>query len=333
MTETLLPYLACFLLGFVIMMYVLLDGFDLGVGILFPWVNNRCHRDVMMNTIAPVWDGNQTWLVLGGALLYGCFPIVFSTLLPIFYIPIMTMSIALVFRGVAFEFRFKANQSKVLWSFVFGISSTIAAFCQGVILGTFVHGMATPGPILPHDWFTPFSLFAGVGVVTGYALLGSTWCVLKTEGAIQHLMKKTSSYLLWALLFMMTVVSIWTPLSGSYYAERWLHYPEILYLSPLPILSLAAIITAWRSLNNHRHEALPFSCVISVFLLSFAGFFYSVWPYMVPNQYTIAEAGSDAVSLKFVLVGAMICVPMLSAYTAYGYYIFRGKVSKDAFYH
>ena len=333
MTDAQLPYMCAFLVGFVIMAYVLLDGFDLGVGILFPWTKSKDHRDIMMNSIAPVWDGNQTWLVLGGALLYGCFPLAFSTLMPIFYVPILTMSLALVFRGVAFEFRFKADKAKVLWSFVFGISSTIAAFSQGVILGTFVHGMASPGGIPVNGWFTPFSLFAGLGVITGYSLLGSTWLVIKTSGELQQTMARTSKHLLWAYLFMMIVVSIWTPLAGDYFFHKWISFPRLFYLSPLPILAFSCIIIAYRSLLTRKHEALPFLCVTMVFLLAFAGFLYSVWPFLVPHHYTIPQAASDASGLRFVLIGALVLIPVLGAYSAYGYYVFRGKVGKSAFYH
>lgn len=329
--DALLPYLAAGLVSFVIMMYVLLDGFDLGIGILFPFIRDKSHRSIMINTIAPVWDGNQTWLVLGGALLYGCFPSAFSALMPLFYFPIIIMSLALVLRGVAFEFRFKAAKESTLWCYVFSLASITAAFCQGTILGSFVYGVGHPTCTRALGCNT-FSFFTGLCVVGGYALLGATFGVLKTKPPLQSQLVKLSKYLLICMLFMLVVISLWTPLSSTIYAEKWLRYPTILWLSPLPIASIIALITAWLGLQKKPDSAIPFLSVIAVFVLAFVGFFYSVWPYMVPNTLTITQAASEPKSLGFILAGAIVMIPVLSAYTAYGYYVFRGKVEENTFY-
>jgi cytochrome d ubiquinol oxidase subunit II len=224
------------IISFAIIMYVLLDGFDLGIGILFPWVKNTEYRDVMMSTVAPVWDGNETWLVLGGASLYGAFPVAYSTLLPILYMPLMIMLAALIFRGVAFEFRFKAHRSRFIWDTAFALGSTLAAFTQGVILGTFVqgYGETLPATISPYQWLTPFSALTGMAVVTGYALLGSTWLIAKTVGDLQDKMFHAAKILLFFVACFLLIVSIWTPMIDPQVMARWFSIPNIFYLSPLP---------------------------------------------------------------------------------------------------
>lgn len=319
-----LPLLWAVIISFVVIMYVILDGFDLGVGILFPWVKSHEQRDIMMSTVVPVWDGNETWLVLGAACLYGAFPLAYSTLLPTLYMPIMLMLAALIFRGVAIEFRFKAEKSRFLWDIAFSGGSTLAAFCQGLILGTFVIGYTALGK--PYQWLTPFSVMTGLAVVSGYALLGSTWLIAKTSDGLQNLMYRYAKRLLLTVAFFMLVVSIWTPLSYARIFDRWFSYPNFIYLSPLPLLTAIVFAWNWHALNK-RAEHLPFILSISLFIFAYIGFCISDWPYIIPHRVTIAEAAAPESSLKFLLVGVCLLLPVLLSYTYYAYRVFRGKVS------
>lgn len=334
--DHILPVIWAGIIAFGILMYVLLDGFDLGIGILFPWVANHKQRDIMMNTVAPLWDGNETWLVFGGASLYGAFPLAYGTLLPILYLPIMIMLIALVFRGVAFEFRFKAHRSLFIWDAAFCIGSTVAAFCQGLILGTFVHGY-TGGQtnLLAGEyfvWFSPFSIMTGFAVVIGYALLGATWLIIKTEDDLQNMMFRAAKILLAVVVFFVAAVSIWTPLVDPAIAHRWFSLPNFYYLALLPLLTFAAVIYAAISLRK-RYEYTPFIMSILLFVFSFLGLGISMWPYMVPRSITIWQAASDSKSLSFLLVGTCILLPILIAYSVYAYVIFKGKTGHDVGYH
>ncbi len=323
-----LPLIFAGLLAFIIIMYVILDGFDLGIGILFPYVANAQQRDQMMNSVAPVWDGNETWLVFGGSILYGAFPIVYSTLLPTLYIPLMIMLAALVFRGVAFEFRFKAHRSQIIWDIAFAAGSTLAAFCQGVVLGTFVQGYdpSTLSNGASYIWLTPFSLLSGVALVFGYALLGATWLIGKTTSDLQEKMFHIAKILLPIILLFIGIVSLWTPSIDSYVWQRWFTMPNTLYLSVFPITTVVVAIFAWRALWQ-RQEYLPFYLTIMVFLLCYAGFGISAWPYIIPHQVTIWQAASNRSSLLFLLIGVSILLPVLIGYSLYAYRVFRGKVS------
>jgi cytochrome d ubiquinol oxidase subunit II len=327
-----LPLIFAGLLAFIIIMYVILDGFDLGIGILFPYVANARQRDQMMNSIAPVWDGNETWLVFGGSILYGAFPIVYSTLLPTLYIPLTIMLAALVFRGVAFEFRFKAHRSQIIWDIAFAAGSTIAAFCQGVVLGTFVQGY-DPSALsngASYAWLTPFSLLSGIALVFGYALLGATWLIGKTTSDLQEKMFHTAKILLPIILLFIGIVSIWTPMISPYVWQRWFTMPNTLYLSILPLTSIVIAIFAWRALWQRR-EYLPFYLTITLFLLCYAGFGISAWPYLIPHQVTIWQAASNRSSLLFLLIGVSILLPILLSYSFYAYRVFHGKVSHEGY--
>ncbi len=315
------------LIGFILIMYVLLDGFDLGIGILFPLSESEHERDQMMNAIAPVWDGNETWLVFGGAMLYGAFPSVYGTLLPILYMPIMLMLIALIFRGVSFEFRFKAHRSKPLWNWIFSISSVAAAFFQGVILGCYVQGFPhEQGRILSEEilWLTPFSLLTGIALICGYALLGATWMIIKSNKRIQQKMVHAAKGLLVLVSLFLLVISIWMPLHDKLIFERWYSFPNLIFWAPLPILTIIMLIMAWNSLAK-GHEWRPFIYSIFVFLCSFAGIAISVYPYLIPYHLTIWEAAAPDKTLSFILVGVIVMLPVLIGYTLYAYYIFRGK--------
>ncbi|MGQ3891754.1 cytochrome d ubiquinol oxidase subunit II [Legionella sp. CNM-4043-24] len=324
-----LPLIFAVLLGFIIIMYVILDGFDLGIGILFPFTANETERDTMMNSVAPVWDGNETWLVFGGAMLYGAFPKVYGLLLPILYMPIMLMLIALIFRGVSFEFRFKAKTTKPIWNWTFAISSVAAAFFQGVILGAFVQGFPideSSMTINQPDWLTPFSLCTGIALVCGYALLGATWMIIKSSGRLQrHMIHHARGLLVLVSLFLI-FVSIWTPLHSDEIFNRWYSFPNILLLSPLPLLTAIAIYQIWKNLNT-ASEYKPFIYSIVVFLCAYIGIGISVFPYLIPHQVTIWEAAAPDSTLLFVLVGVVIMLPILLGYTLYAYYLFRGKSS------
>ncbi|MDP3269359.1 MAG: cytochrome d ubiquinol oxidase subunit II [Legionella sp.] len=322
-----LPFIFAAILAFIIIMYVILDGFDLGIGILFPFTHNEKERDQMMNSVAPVWDGNETWLVFGGAVLYGAFPQVYGLILPILYMPLMLMLIGLIFRGVSFEFRFKANKSKPLWNWIFSISSIAVSFFQGVILGCFVQGFnvdETAMTINNPDWMTPFSLLTGIALVCGYGLLGATWTIIKVEDRLQKHMVHIAKGLLIMVSIFLVFISIWTPLHNTEIFYRWYSFPDILFLAPLPLITMLMVYLTWKSLDK-GHEGRPFLFSIIIFLCSYAGIAISVYPYLIPHQVTIWEAAAPDSTLKFILIGVVIMLPILIGYTLYAYHVFRGK--------
>jgi cytochrome bd ubiquinol oxidase subunit II len=330
-----LPLIWAGLIAFAVLAYVVLDGFDLGVGILFPLVPGEANRDEMMNSVAPVWDGNETWLVLGGGGLFAVFPLAYSIIMPALYAPIIIMLLALVFRGVAFEFRWKTRRGQFLWDWAFAFGSTVAAFAQGVALGALVQGIKVEGRAYAGgwwDWLTPFSLFTGVALVVGYALLGATWLILKTE---DHVQRRAYAIAFWAApltLAMIGAVSLWTPFLDPLYAERWFGWPHILLAVPVPLLVLAAAYVLLRGLTERR-ETSPFLAALSLFVLSFIGIGISFYPNIVPHSVTIWDAAAPDNSLSFLLVGAVVLVPLILLYTAYSYWVFRGKVKAVGGYH
>jgi cytochrome d ubiquinol oxidase subunit II len=316
------------IVGFAIIMYVILDGFDLGIGIMYPWVSDEKERHTMMQSVLPVWDGNETWLVLGGATLYGAFPLAYSMILPTLYIPIMIMLGALVFRGVCFEFLHHAERSKTLWTFFFSAGSTVAAFCQGVVLGTFVQGYGHDAATIlvgHYKWLTAFSMFCGIAVVFGYCLLGATWLIKKTENELQQSMRHRAKILLIFVALFMLLVSIGTPFVDSSITQLWFSFPNMLYLAPLPIVTLLTFIYLWRALHK-ENDNVPFYASIALFLLAYIGFAISVWPYIIPRAFTIWQAAAPLSSQMFILVGLVILLPVLLFYTAYSYKVFKGKV-------
>ncbi|HEX7046373.1 MAG TPA: cytochrome d ubiquinol oxidase subunit II [Gammaproteobacteria bacterium] len=319
------------IIAFGVVVYVVLDGFDLGVGILFPFARSHEDRDAMMNSIAPVWDGNETWLVLGGAGLFGAFPQAYAILLSGLYIPLMLMLFALILRGVSFEFRFKAHSSRYLWDISFTAGSMLAAFTQGIVVGAVVQGI--PEQVTPFHWLTPFSLFTGLAVVCGYALQGATWLVMKTENDLQDWAYGKSNALLFALLVFVGGVSVWTPYIEPRIAERWFSLPNFYFLSQVPLLTLIVAGSLWYTLKRRRNDRLPFVFGIVLFLLAYAGLAISVWPYLVPWRLTLWEAASTESTQIFLLVGTLIILPFVIGYTAIGYRVFRGKVRSDAGYH
>jgi cytochrome d ubiquinol oxidase subunit II len=331
-----LPLLWALIIAFAVTMYVLLDGFDLGIGILFPFAPSHDDRDVMMNSVAPVWDGNETWLVLGGGGLMAAFPIAYGVVMPAIYIPLIIMLLALVLRGVAFEFRFKADYSRVLWDAAFIIGSFLAAFAQGLALGAFVQGFAVEGEKFvggAFDWLSPFSLMTGIGLICGYALLGATWLVAKTEGALQAWSRRVAVRALYAVAAFIALVSLWTPLQQPAIAERWFVWPALLYLSPVPAVTALLVFGLWRALHRVDTEWGAFRCAIGLFLLSFLGLGISLWPYAAPRAITIWQAAAQRETLIFLLVGVVILIPIILGYTAYAYWVFRGKVRAGEGYH
>jgi len=329
-----LVYIWILIIGFGILMYVLADGFDLGVGILFPFARSEEERDIMMNTVAPVWDGNETWLVLGGAGLLAVFPLVYSVFLPALYIGVFLMLAGLIFRGVAFEFRFKADPDKRrLWNWAFFGGSVVAAFAQGAVVGTFIQGFETEnmryvGGAL--DWLTPFTVMTGIGLVAGYGLLGVTWLLLKTEGETQQWARGWAYRLLIVVMAVFVIISIWTPLTDAFVMERWMG--NIAWLWVLPALTLLLAAGLWRALSC-CYEATPFLATIGLFLLFYLGLIISKWPYVVPPDYTFWDAASAPESQLFLLIGLLFVVPFTLMYTAWTYYVFRGKVRADSGYH
>jgi cytochrome d ubiquinol oxidase subunit II len=330
-----LPLVWAGIIAFGVFMYVLLDGFDLGIGILFPFARSGEDRDLMMNSVAPIWDGNETWLVLGGTGLLAAFPLAYSTILPALYIPVLIMLIALIFRGVAFEFRFRANTNRWLWDWSFTLGSALATFAQGVVLGAFIRGFEIEGRHFAgglFDWVNPFTLMTGAGLLAGYALLGSTWLIIKTEGGLQAWARRIAIPILAVVLAFIAVVSVWTPLMHEEIAGRWFSWPNIALLSPVPVATAALAYALFIGVRRD-HELTPFLAAVGLFLLSYVGLAISIWPNVVPPDISIWEASSSPATQRFLLYGVAVVVPLILLYTAYSYYVFRGKVRADAGYH
>jgi cytochrome d ubiquinol oxidase subunit II len=322
-------------LGVGVFLYVLLDGFDLGVGILYGFAPDRDSRNLVMNSIAPVWDGNETWLVLGGLVLMGAFPLAFAIIIPAVYFPIFIMLLALIFRGVAFEFRYRDAEHRTFWDRAFNYGSIIGAFAQGIVLGAFIQGFQTDGRHFgggSFDCFTPFSLLTGLALVFGYSLLGAGWLILKTEGALQNWARGLGRWSLFGVLIGIAAVSLWTPFMKAEIAERWFSWPHIVILAPVPIVTALIAYWEWRSLNN-RSEAAPFIGAVCLFLMSYLGIAISLWPMIVPYKFTLWEAASSESTQTFFLVGTLFLLPIILMYTGWSYWVFRGKVRADIGYH
>jgi cytochrome d ubiquinol oxidase subunit II len=313
------------IIAFSIVMYVVMDGFDLGIGILFPFLDDKADRDTAMNSVAPVWDGNETWLVLGGASLFAAFPLAYATILPALYLPLIVMLLGLIFRGVAFEFRFKAEGRGAVWDWSFAGGSAVATFAQGIALGAFVQGFDRP-------WLSAFSIFTGVALIGGYAALGCAWLILKTEGKIQQRAWKLMTPLALILLGAIAVVSLWTPLAHPTIAERWFTLPNLFYLSPVPLAVAALAFGMWRAIAR-RNDRAPFPIALALFLLGYLGLGISLWPNVVPPSISIWDAAAPRETQLFLLVGAAILIPIILGYTAYSYRVFRGKVSGTGYHH
>lgn len=323
---------------FATLMYIVMDGFDLGIGILFPFIRSGEDRDVMVNSVAPVWDGNETWLVLGGAGLFGAFPLAYAVIVDALTIPLTLMLIGLIFRGVAFEFRFKATPAhRPFWDKAFLGGSILATFCQGIAVGAVISGFSVTGRQFSGsqlDWLTPFNLFCGLGLVIAYALLGATWLAMKSEDPLQKRMRVLTPALLLTLLVVIAVISVWTPLRHPNIAERWFSLPNLLFLLPVPLLVMLCSLWLWRSVStaNSLH-ATPFVLTLGLIFLGFSGLGISIWPNIIPPGITLWQAAAPPQSQGFMLVGALFIIPIILVYTFWSYYVFRGKVQPGEGYH
>ncbi|MGG5822502.1 cytochrome d ubiquinol oxidase subunit II [Falsiroseomonas sp. HW251] len=342
-----LPLIWALLLATAVFLYVVMDGFDLGVGILFPWLD-RESRDVAVSSIAPVWDGNETWLVLGGGGLLAVFPLAYAIVLPALYMPLIVMLLALIFRGVAFEMRFRqeTEAGQRAWDRSFQWGSTLAAFCQGVALGGFVQGIEVEGRAYAGgwwDWLTPFSVLTGIGLVIGYGLLGATWLVWKTEGALHERARGLAGVLAWLTLAGIAGVSLAMPFLQPAFRARWFGLPHILFVWIVPVAVIALAVLLFRALaappiEGKRtsllwRDAIPFGCALGLFLLCYAGLGISLWPHIVPPGITIHDAAAPPATQAFLLAGAAVLVPLILIYTGFVYWIFRGKVRAGEGYH
>jgi cytochrome d ubiquinol oxidase subunit II len=328
-----LPTVWAFIIAFAIFAYVVMDGFDLGIGILFRWIPTGRERDTAMNTIAPVWDGNETWLVLGGGGLMAAFPLAYGTILSALYAPIVAMLLALIFRGVAFEFRWRDPGHRPLWDVAFGLGSTVAAFAQGVTLGALLQGIAIQNRAYAggwFDWLTPFSMLVGLSLVCAYALLGSTWLIMKSEGTLQERGYRMAFRLAIATIVAIAVVSAATPFLSDVYWQRWFAWPQVLFTAQVPLLVAIATVVFFASLRR-RHHYTPFLMALAMFTLCLAGLGISLFPYVVPPGITIWEAAAPTASLLFMLPGALVMVPIILAYTGYSYWVFRGKTGHEGY--
>jgi cytochrome d ubiquinol oxidase subunit II len=333
--EWYLPVIWAALIGTAVVMYVVLDGFDLGIGILFPFAKREAERDQMMNSVAPFWDGNETWLVLGGGGLLAAFPLAYAIIMPAVYLPVILMLLALIFRGVAFEFRWVAQSSKRWWNLAFAGGSIVAAFTQGMVLGALLQGIEVKGNQYaggPFDWLTPFSLLCGVGVIAGYGLLGATWLVLRTEGAVAERSREQAKYLLGAVLVAMGIVSLWTPLLIERIADRWFSLPNFFYLAPIPVVTALLAFMVWKWLNDKREHA-PFVGTIGLFLLGYTGLVVSNFPYLVPPSLTVWQTAAAPSSQIFMLIGTVFLLPVILGYIVFVYWLFWGKIREGEGYH
>nr|WP_277346429.1 cytochrome d ubiquinol oxidase subunit II [Sneathiella chungangensis] len=337
MLEFDLPLIWAAIIAFAILAYVSLDGFDLGVGILFPLVPEKSgHRDVMMNSVAPIWDGNETWLVLGGGGLLAVFPLAYAVVLPALYLPIIAMLLGLIFRGVAFEFRWRASaRNRVWWDRSFAFGSLLATFAQGVCLGALIQGIEVvdrsyAGGCL--DWLSPFSILTGASLVVGYVLLGATWLVMKTEGELQGLARKFAMVSGVGTLALIGIVSIATPFLDAEYHHRWFEGGNLVFSIVVPVLLAICAAVLFLGLKRH-HDIRPFFAAHGIFLLCYIGIGISFYPRMVPPDITIWAAAAPEKSLHFLIVGTVVLVPIILAYTIYSYWVFRGKVDKSGGYH
>jgi len=329
-----LPLIWGGLIALAVFVYVLLDGFDLGCGILFPFAGSDKNRSRIMNSIASFWDGNETWLVLGGGGLFAAFPAAYGIIMTGLYLPVTFMLFGLILRGVAFEFRFKAEQRRYIWDVCFHIGSVVAAFMQGVMLAALVQGLEVKDRLFAggqFDWLTPFAFVCGIAMIIGYALLGATWLIIKSEDKLQNWARKVAYRMLIALMVAMAVVTVSMFFLGVEATTHWFELPTLLYLAPIPLIAIALFYFMRKDLHG-EHEYRPFLLTILLFLMSYIGICSAVFPYIVPYAMTMHEAAAADTSLSFMLIGAAIMLPIILSYTAYGYYVFKGKSSHEHLY-
>ncbi|HEX7711986.1 MAG TPA: cytochrome d ubiquinol oxidase subunit II [Sphingomonadaceae bacterium] len=322
-----------FIIAFAVFAYVVMDGFDLGIGILFPSITVGQGRNRAMNSIAPVWDGNETWLVMGGGGMLAAFPLAYAVILPATYPLIVAMLLGLVFRGVAFEFRHRDERHRAFWDLAFFGGSLAAALSQGMILGALVQGVHVTGRAYSGswwDWLTPYTLLTGLGVVAGYALIGACWLVWKLEGEVQDKAYRLAMRAAIATLVLMGAVSAYNLTLLPQYRERWLEMPNILFASQVPLLTVMIAGFLFYGLKK-RWELAPFVLSLALFGLGMAGIGVTIWPYVVPGALTIWEAATSARSQWFMLVGVIVTVPLILGYTGWSYWVFRGKVGNEGY--
>ena len=321
------------IIAFAVFMYVVMDGFDLGIGILFPTFAKGRERSQAMNAIAPVWDGNETWLVLGGGGLLAAFPLAYAVILPATYPLIIAMLLGLIFRGVAFEFRWRDPRHEAFWDFAFFAGSLIAAFSQGMILGAILQGIVVEGRAYAGgwlDWLSPYTLLTGAGVTVGYTLLGSTFLAMKLTGDAEAHAYRLAMRAGFATLLLMVAVSLATPFLLGRYWDRWFDWPQILFTSQVPLLTAITAFALYRALTKKRRY-LPFLLSLVLFLFGMIGLGISIWPYVVPDSITIWDAAAPERSQSFMLVGTLVIMPIILAYTGWAYWVFRGKVADEGY--
>lgn len=321
------------IIGFAIVAYVIMDGFDLGIGILFPFFKVGPDRDTAMNSIAPVWDGNETWLVLGGGGLLAAFPLAYAIILPALYAPLTAMMLGLVLRGVAFEFRWRDPAHRELWDRAFTLGSSVATFAQGITLGALLQGITIEGRAYAGgwwEWLSPFSVLCGIGLMVGYSLLGACWLNWKTEGGLQRQAVTYAGRLGIALLLIIGLVSAMTLTLEPQYHTRWLSYPGVLATAQIPLATVIVTFLFYRSLTR-RKDVQPFLYALALFGLCLIGLGISIWPNVIPARVTIWEAAAPYRSQLFMLVGAGLLVPVILAYTIWAYWVFRGKVGTKGY--
>jgi cytochrome d ubiquinol oxidase subunit II len=322
-----------FIIAFSVFAYVVMDGFDLGIGILFPWLTEGHGRNRAMNSIAPVWDGNETWLIMGGGGLMAAFPLAYAVILPATYPLIIAMLLGLIFRGVAFEFRHRDERHRAFWEFAFFGGSLVAALAQGMTLGAILQGIEVADRSYAGswwDWLTPYTLLTGLGVIAGYALLGACWMIWKLEGEIQDKAYRLAFRAGIATLVLLTAVSLYNLTLRPDYHERWLAMPNILFTSQVPLLSTIMSGFFFYGLKK-RWELAPFLLTLALFLLGMAGLGVTTWPYVVPEALTIWDTAAPESSQIFMLVGVVLILPLILAYTGWSYWVFRGKVGGEGY--
>jgi cytochrome d ubiquinol oxidase subunit II len=330
-----LPFVSAAVVVLAVALYVVLDGFDLGIGILFPFFPHEAERDRMMNSVAPFWDGNETWLILGGNGLFVAFPLAYAIIMPALYVPLIVMLLALVFRGVAFEFRWVAKPHHLKWDIAFAAGSATAAFTQGLMLGGLLDGIHIENRQFaggPFDWLTPFSLMCGVGLLVGYALLGACWIAMKTDGELEQKARRFAGPLLAGLVALIVLVSVWTPFEHPFVAKRWFAWPNLLYLAPVPLITAVLIAMCWSGIRG-GHPTRGFYSAVALFIVSFIGLIISMYPFLVPTSITLWQAAASPESQTFLLIGTGILIPFILGYTVFVYYTFRGKIRAGEGYH
>ena len=322
-----------FTIAFAVFAYVVMDGFDLGIGILFPAFAAGRERDRAMNSIAPMWDGNETWLVLGGGGLFAAFPLAYAVILPATYPLIIAMLLGLVFRGVAFEYRWRDPGHQAFWDKAFTGGSFVAALAQGMTLGALLQGIEVEGRAYAGswwDWLTPYTLLTGLGTVAGYALLGASWLIWKLDGEEQAHARKLAIRWGAATIVLMGAVSLYNIALNADYAARWLSAPEVYWVAPVPILTAIVALSMLRAILKDRNSK-PFWLGIALFFLGMSGLGVTIWPYAVPEALTIWDAAAPERSQIFMLVGVAITLPLIIGYTAWAYWVFRGKVADEGY--